>query len=569
MGKKSIYEHEYQYALRQAQAISFSYTLPDFVCSVSSGISRILSNQFEQGDLLHIFLEEGLVHPNEQGLLLQFYRNLIIQTVKEQTAELRLKTVTGSYHWYQLTSAISAQDDYGNQRILGALVDINEQTRFRDSTHYLHKYDSVTGIFNKSTFFKMTEAMLSRYPDCPYRIIRFDIDHFKVVNDLFGITQGDRLLHYLGQLIKNRMCPNETYGRMRDDVFCMCVCRSDEDTIRLLTELDQAISSYPLDFKFVSSAGILRVDHYDGSPVNILCDRATLAQKTVKNNYVRRYAFYNDFLGKQLRQEQEIISETYHALEEKQFVVYLQPKYDILENTMFGAEALVRWQHPTKGVISPDSFIPLYETNGFITRLDEYVWEAVCQTLRSWLDRGYKPIPISVNVSRMHLYNPTFCEKLVELTAKYNLSPRLLELELTESAYISNPKALFEIMEHLQGRGFTFLMDDFGSGYSSLNMLKDIPVDILKIDLNFLRDSMHSQSGRIILESTIHMAQRLCLAVIAEGVETKEQANFLLGAGCTKAQGYYYSRPVPIEVFERRFYRDGSSPQQFLMDSIV
>ncbi|MEG2192296.1 MAG: EAL domain-containing protein, partial [Oscillospiraceae bacterium] len=230
--------------------------------------------------------------------------------------------------------------------------------------------------------------------------------------------------------------------------------------------------------------------------------------------------------------------------------IYLQPKLNIQVNKMCGAEALVRWRHPIRGLLSPGEFIPVFERNGFIIKLDYYVWEQVCKCLRRWLDEGKTPYPISVNVSRVNLYNPKLAELILQLVKKYNLSPSLLNLELTESAYTDNPIAASETIALLQSYGFVILMDDFGSGYSSLNILKDISVDELKIDMRFLSETKIPGRGENIIASVVRMAKWLNIPVVTEGVETKEQTDFLRSIGCDCIQGYYYAKPMKVSEYE-------------------
>lgn len=248
--------------------------------------------------------------------------------------------------------------------------------------------------------------------------------------------------------------------------------------------------------------------------------------------------------------ESRIENEMFTALNEKQFQVFLQPKCDITTSRVIGAEALVRWIHPTRGLIRPDLFIPLFERNGFIIKLDEYIWEETCKLISEWMKKGYPLVPVSVNVSRVHIFDPEFCDKITNLVYKYDIPFHLLELEFTESSFVANSDELYHLMSILKKRGFTLLMDDFGSGYSSLNMLKNSPVDIIKLDREFLNESSTTENGRIIINSTISMILKLKKQIIAEGVETAEQAHFLLNAGCSIAQGYYYSKPIDIPAFE-------------------
>ena len=246
------------------------------------------------------------------------------------------------------------------------------------------------------------------------------------------------------------------------------------------------------------------------------------------------------------------------SLRRGEFLVYLQPKYELMSERIVGAEALVRWLHPQLGFISPARFIPIFEQNGFIYQLDKYVWEKTCQLLKDDIDHGRPVLPISINVSRIDLYSPNIVKVFEELIDKYDIPPKLLELELTESAYVENPQQIIEIAKELQARGFPILMDDFGSGYSSLNMLKDMPVDILKIDLKFLSDTQGDDHGRggNIMTSVVRMAKWLDVPVIAEGVETQAQVDFLRTIGCECVQGFFYSKPVPIEVYEDLVTKD-------------
>ncbi|MEG2117881.1 MAG: EAL domain-containing protein, partial [Clostridia bacterium] len=238
-------------------------------------------------------------------------------------------------------------------------------------------------------------------------------------------------------------------------------------------------------------------------------------------------------------------------LESGQFQIYLQPQYNIHTNIPCGAESLVRWFHPQKGMMSPSEFIPVFERNGFITKLDYYVWEQACKCLNKWMKSGIKPYPLSVNVSRVNIYNPNLVETLLELVNRYQIEPSLLNLELTESAYTDNPVAMKKIMSRLQSNGFIIMMDDFGSGYSSLSLLKDIMIDILKIDMRFLSKTEVPGRGENIIASVIRMAKWLNIPVIAEGAETIEQVDFLRSVGCDYVQGYYFARPMPICDYEK------------------
>ena len=303
------------------------------------------------------------------------------------------------------------------------------------------------------------------------------------------------------------------------------------------------------------SCGICIVKDRD-IQMSILCDWANLAQKTIKGSLIKQWAFYDKKLRAKQLDERRIENEMDEALNKRQFKVYLQPKHNVQNGSVIGAEALVRWDHPERGFLTPDRFIPLFERNGFIIKLDEYVWEETCRIIKSWLDRGMVAVPVSVNVSRVQVYNPNFYKKLLNIIRRYDIPKKFLEVELTESSFVENTVDLYRGMERLREEGISFSMDDFGSGYSSLNMLKNVPVNTIKLDREFFNESVATQKGKTIIEHTIGMINDLKLQVIAEGVETNEQAAFLNDCGCLAAQGYYYSRPMPVDEFEKQFLKE-------------
>ena len=281
-------------------------------------------------------------------------------------------------------------------------------------------------------------------------------------------------------------------------------------------------------------------------------DRAAMARQSIKGNALTNVAFYNDTQESRLVTRKFIEDRMYYALEHDEFVMYLQPKYSISTTGIVGAEALVRWIHPEKGML----FIPVFEQDGFITMLDEYIWEQACKALRKWIDLGYEPIPISVNISRVHLSSDKFIDVLDGLIEKYDIPKRLLETEITETLENAGDEAA---IKRLKERGYMLLMDDFGSGYSSLNMLKNTPFDVIKIDRDFFGEFMMSDRGKKIISHTISMSKDIGLDMVAEGVETKEQAEFLERCGCDVAQGYFYSRPVCLEEFEKLAFSGAES----------
>ncbi len=434
---------------------------------------------------------------------------------------------------------------------------LNLITQSKNEYQHLVEYDQLTGIYNRQMFTSKTQELLEKNRDKTFVLARFDIEKFKVINELLGHKEGDELLKYIADILRKNIGKSGTYARLEADVFVICVPHSEESVAFMVKTTLDNMKQYNLYLEIILCFGLYIISDIT-VPVDIMIDRATLALKTIKGNYITRYAYYDDILRQKLMEEQEIVNEMKDALTSGQFLVYLQPKCSLDTGKIVGAEALVRWNHPTKGLIPPGKFIPVFEKNGFIMELDAYIWEKTCKILKQWIDTGKTVLPVSVNISRVNLYNPQLATIVKELVEKYGISPHLLELEITESAYTNNAFQLIDVIEEFHQHGFTVLMDDFGSGYSSLNMLKDIPVDALKIDLNFLSGTDKLERGKNILTSVIGMSQSINLPTIAEGVETKEHAEFLRSIECHLAQGYFFFRPMPVEDFEKAVSKESS-----------
>lgn len=434
------------------------------------------------------------------------------------------------------------------------LNNVIQRSRVADFNRFRRQaeHDSLTGLYRRRRLFAEVRTLLDRNPDVRFLFVRFDINQFKMVNTFFGDGAGDRLLCHVADLLRAEAAarPLFVYGRMESDVFAFCMpFAGEEATGQFLQQLRAGMNRFGLAFDIVPSFGLYVVEdaHED---VNEICAKAILAVRRCKGNYMCDYAYYTADMQQQLMRTQSITNRMNAALENGEFLVYLQPKYDLQSNRVCGAEALARWQTPDGGLIAPSEFIPVFESNGFITKLDCYMWDCTCRMLRRWIDSGREPLPVSVNISRVSFYNPRIVETITQLAEKYALSPALLELELTESACTTNPQIIRDAMQQLRARGFTLLMDDFGSGYSSLNVLKNITVDVLKIDMQFMENADEPGRGQNILASVVRMAKRLHMPVVAEGVETQAQADFLRSIGCEFAQGFYYARPMPQAGYE-------------------
>lgn len=405
-------------------------------------------------------------------------------------------------------------------RIKG-LIDFRETAALANQ----FKYDHLTGLYSK------------------------ELENFKLYNDAFGAANGDRLLCEIAEFLTEKVEEHELLSRFRADRF-MWVKKSEYIyNEEVFTALDQQIRQLPGAGNLHMKWGIYKIT--DRSvPVEKMCDRVMLAVDSIKGKYLKHYVVYDDAMREKLLREQEIIEEMADSLEDHQFQIYLQPKICLHDGTLAGAEALVRWKHPEKGMISPGEFIPLFEKNGFITQMDQYVWEQTCVLIKEWKAKGYPVVPVSVNVSRADFYITDLTEYMDALVRKYDLQPSDLHLEVTESVYTENPIQILHMIEGLRSRGFVIELDDFGSGYSSLNMLNQMELDIMKLDMKFIQSEMMKPEDQGILRFIIDLAHSMKLSVVAEGIETGEQVERIKKLGCDYAQGYFFSRPVCVEEFE-------------------
>lgn len=404
--------------------------------------------------------------------------------------------------------------------------------------------DEITGLYNRSYFYEMAKELIEE-TDEEMCIITMDISNFKIVNELYGMNVGDRLLKEIAEQVQkldkeHHMIP----ARFMADHYYMCMPKAEFEQI----EFPKSFKTFLEDMDIRVVYGVFLVEDHKEMPINVMCDRAFIAAHDKNYKYVEYIHFYNDSERKQILVEQEIENEMEKALEERQFYIVVQPKYNPITEKIVGGEALVRWQHPEKGIISPGLFIRVFEKDGFIIQLDYFVWEETCRLQAEMKQKGIPTVPISINVSRAHFYGSELMNKLRELIQRYNLETSDIELEITESICGEDSETIYDKIRELQAEGFKIAMDDFGSGYSSLNMLKEMPLDIIKMDLKFL-DGEETKS-RLILKALIEMAQTMELKVVVEGVEILSQVEFLKQFKDCYLQGYYFSRPVVAEVFE-------------------
>ncbi|HGM3689727.1 TPA: EAL domain-containing protein [Clostridioides difficile] len=423
---------------------------------------------------------------------------------------------------------------------------------------YLRKIaytDPLTGADSIDKFKINSNKLFAKNNPEEYALFYIDVDKFKYINDMFGYDMGNDTLIHISNTIASELKEDEIFARVSADHFVLLIKYKTDDDIK--TRLNniynkvQILSNPKINYyKLILDCGIYKISKSDND-INTIMDRANTARKTIKGGHKNSFAFYDKEMHKKILKEKEIENSMVDALNNGEFIVYFQPKYSLSDYQIIGAEALVRWDNPQKGLIPPIEFIPVFERNGFIVNIDFYVFEEVCKKIREWMDEGQKVVPISVNLSRMHFVNSNFIEEFKLIVDKYKIPTRLIELELTETAVLDNIEGLLDTMNNLKEKGFVISMDDFGTGYSSLNLLKELPVDILKLDRAFFTEKDESNNEKIVISNVIKMAKELKMKVISEGVETISQVEFLKQIGCDMVQGYLFSKPMPVKEFEK------------------
>lgn len=421
---------------------------------------------------------------------------------------------------------------------------------------YIAVHDRLTGLYNKEHFLEMARRHLDKNPDTQFMVVCNDIKDFKLINDTFGPQAGDNVLMNIAKLVRSYADENIIYGRVGSDVFGFLIPKTKDGEAFFHKLTSDAFLEYinmQTTYVLANHFGVYEVT--DRSiPVSVMCDRARRAITVIKNDYHKKVAYYDDRMRANAMQEQELLGELEEALKANEIQMYIQPQVTS-DRQIFGGEALVRWVHPEKGQILPGRFIPVLEQNGLISEVDKYIWEKACQQLKAWKEMGREDMYISVNISPKDFYFLDIYPIFTGLVERYGIKPHNLRLEITESALSINLERQLELINKLRAYGFSVEMDDFGSGYSSLNMLKNTNVDTLKVDMGFLQNSTDAEKGRNILEMVIGLCKKLNLRVVVEGVETAEQVRFLTALGADVFQGYYFARPMPLEEFEGKYMK--------------
>ena len=465
-------------------------------------------------------------------------------------AECVLRDASGEKRTYE----VGFMCPFPGNQIHITFTDINDRVPADHTCVNAHHCDELTGLLERKCFYNAVQEIMDNdkagVMAGEYALLHFDVIRFKAINDIFGLEAGDRVLMYIADIIEDCILAGDVACRADADRFHVFTHSSGEDLEKLIHDVLDGVSHYQLPFEIACNVGIF-VTGKELLSVDAMIDRAIIAQSVIKGSYTKKLNYYTEDLRHKMLGELEIVGMIQPAFEERHFVVYYQPQYSHTTGHLVGAEALVRWNHPDRGLIAPGVFIPIFEKNGFITKLDLYVFEEVCGFIRRCMDKEYDIVPISSNFSRHDIFLPDFVERLEEIRKRYDVPAEYLRVEITESAAMDNPKYTNDIIRKLHACGYIVEMDDFGSGYSSLNVLKDIELDIIKLDMLFMSQDTESKRGGTILSSIVRMAKWLGMPVIAEGVENVEQADFLRSIGCDCIQGYLYSKPLSEEEYEK------------------
>lgn len=434
---------------------------------------------------------------------------------------------------------------------------IMQQGKSTEKLEKIAYIDPVTDTSNWNYMLMNTSKVLNDKNKAEnYYAVSLDIDKFKILNDVYGYNQGNKVIRSVAKVLNDEIRENEYCARYVADNFALLLyANSREELVERIHRMIEKIEDENHVYSLNVSVGIYHIDDMSMT-FALMNDRANIAKKQIKNTVDIKYAFYEDMMRRQIVEEKEIENDMHFALENREFLVYFQPKYDSSNNNVVGAEALVRWKHHDKGMIFPNIFIPLFEKNRFILQLDKYVLEETCACLAKWKQEGHELFPISVNLSRYHLSNPYLGEELLAILKKYEIDTKYIELELTETVILENNNEAIKAMLKLKEMGFMLNIDDFGSGYSSLRMLKDIPADVLKLDKGLIDHIQNDGKERIVVEHVVSLASDLKMQVICEGVEYEEQISILKQLGCFFIQGYYYSKPLPVEEFEKKVFEE-------------
>ncbi len=512
---------------------------------------------------LYDYCLDNMVHPEDRDIFAQLMDpDTLSQRLAGSdvpgaiTAQFRYKLQDGGYRWAEQCVIGDGRHGLPEGIVHFYVFDVeNQMARLQGErlSHHAGTADATderTGLLREKPFLERLRGVIEGQDPAQWCLISIDIDHFKLFNDWYGREEGDFLLAEVGaRLSEEAEAVGGLAGYLGQDDFCLLAPFEKEAIDELFDDINALIASHASSVGFTPVFGISLIEG-PASALDLL-DQAITAQNRAKSDFRKRICLFRQPMREQEEQEYLILSEFLRGLDNGDIFFQLQPQCRVSTGKIVGAEALSRWRKADGTMVPPLDFVPVLESHGFITNLDCYIWEEVCIWLRSWIDEGHTPVPVSVNVSQVDFYMIDVPDRLEELVSEYKLDPSLLKVEITETSYANNADVVNDAAVRLREKGFLVLMDDFGSGYSSLNILRNMSFDVIKLDAQFLRiGNDEDQKGVHILESVIGMAKALSLPIISEGVETEKQSSFLERQGCLYVQGYQFYRPMDVEKFE-------------------
>ena len=514
-----------------------------------------IAQTIEQGKSM---LQEAILSGNTGFISYNGVKNLVGAGIMVTLPRKQLLSLYQEKQEDTITTLVLLASAYLVAAVL-VFISIQESLR-RRSIEKLAYHDEITDSMNLNRFRVETIALLHKNSAENYAIIVAAIDRFDYIQEFFGAQEGYNILKYISKIFKENIKSDEAFCRLNTNNFALLLnFHSKDELTNRINYLDMKIDTFDEKerkkekYELRLHYGIYCIEEKN-TEVEMMISRASHALQQIKNDKKQPYEYYSGAMQNRMVDEKEIEDHMNIALEEKEFLVYLQPKYSLHTGTQVGAEALVRWMHPDKGLMYPGRFIGVFEKNGFIVKLDMYILETLCQRLKKWISKGYRPLPLSINISRLNLFDDNFIDNIIAVREKYGIPTNLIQLEIAEEVVSDNVERLAALMERLKKYGFLISMDDFGTGTTSMNTLYNVHVDELKLDRKFLLGAEKTARGKNVIKSIIDMAKRLDIKVVSEGVENKAQAKMLQELGCDMIQGFVFSDPLPIKEYENYTY---------------
>lgn len=538
----NLTQNKYRYLHRDETSFQVDYNVESFDCLLDR-------------------LEKTVINPNDRQNFKNFWDLEVLPKKMEETKiplsnTYREKNAIGS--WDEVTVTLIPEEYAGTtDQIILAMYQVKNSTQDVRNLNASEEIDSFTGLFTRRGFAVYAERYIKEQNSRELCIVAMDVEHFRLFNKWYGRPEGDKLIKRIAIFLleMDRMFDTVS-GYAGADNFFIIMDNQPVVLDYLMSGISNILNCFDGIEGFRMAFGACKIDN-EKADIRDAMDSATTAVDRLWGNYKEKICWFNREMLSDLEHEMTIAPEVERALAEKEFTFYLQPKYSVQDKRIVGSEALVRWFHKKKGLIPPSEFIPVIEKNGLVTRVDMYIWDMVCSTIRKWLDEGIEIAPVSVNVSRMDIESVDVPEVFIGLIQKYQIDSKYLEIEITESAFVEDTRILKNVARRLRTAGFMVLIDDFGSGYSSLNMLKDVQADVLKMDIKFFDlNNTNYEKGVDIIESVLSMSRKMKLSVIAEGVETEEQIQVIKNIGLNYVQGFYYYKPMSLEDYEKMMKKE-------------